>query len=113
MTTKLRYSREELLADPAYARRIERDGVLFHGGLDEQGRYLSARSLHRRDAIRAWTEQLAEAGAATEAMRFERSVPDFFPSVAQAKLLLRTGARSAMTRILTLIGADGPVGRPS
>jgi hypothetical protein len=104
MTTKLRYSREELLADPAYSRRIERDGVLFHGGLDEQGRYLSPRSLHRRDAIRAWTEQLAEAGAPTEAMRFERTVPEFFPSVAQAKLLLRTGARGAMTRILTLIG---------
>jgi hypothetical protein len=104
MTTKLHYSPEELFADPVYARRIERNGALFHGGLDEQGRYLSPRSLHRRDAIRAWTGELAQAGLPTEAMRFERNVQEFFPSVAQAKLLLRAGARSAITRILTLIG---------
>jgi len=101
---KRSYSREEILAEHAYVQRIRRGDVLFHGGLDEAGTYLSPRSLHRPDAIRAWTERLAEAGAATEAMRFERTVPEFFPSVAQAKLLLRAGARGAMTRILTLIG---------
>ena len=37
-------------------------------------------------------------------MRFERQPQEFFPSVAQAKLLLRSGAHGAMTRILTLIG---------
>jgi hypothetical protein len=104
MTAKLHYSREELFADPSYARRIERDAVPFHGGLDAQGRYLSPRSLHRPDAIRAWTDQLAAAGFPTEAMRFQRPVQEFFPSVAQAKLLLRAGARGAITRILTLIG---------
>jgi hypothetical protein len=104
MTTGLSYSREELLAEHAYAERIRRDGVLFHGGLDANGVYLSPRSLHRRDAIRAWTDELAAAGRATEAMRFERPIAEFFPSVAQAKLLLRAGACGAMTRILTLIG---------
>jgi hypothetical protein len=101
---KLSYSREEIFAEHAYAKRIRRRGVLFHGGLDESGAYLSPRSLRRAGAIRAWGEQLAAAGAPTEAMRFERTVPEFFPSVAQTKLLLRSGARGAMTRILTLIG---------
>jgi hypothetical protein len=75
LTKKLRYSREEVFADPVYARRIERDRVLFQGGLDEQGRYLSPRSLYRRDAIRAWTGELAHAGLPAEAMRFERLGP--------------------------------------
>src|SRR5947208_703595 len=78
------------------------EGLTDAGG--ERGRYLSPRSLHRRDAIRAWTGVLAQAGLPTEAMRFERNVQEFFPSVAQAKLLLRAGARTAITRILTLIG---------
>jgi hypothetical protein len=99
---KVSYGRDELLAEHAYARRIRRGKVLFHGGLDEEGRYLSPRSFHRPGAIRAWSEQLGASGAPTEAMRFER--PDFFPTVAQSKLLLRSGARGAMTRILTLIG---------
>jgi hypothetical protein len=104
MTTKLEYSREELLAEHPYARRLEREGVRFHGGLDAAGAYLSPRSLHRRDAIAAWSGALAAAGRPTEAMRFERPLAEFFPSVGQAKLLLRSGAQGAMTRILTLIG---------
>ena len=104
MTTKLSYTREELLAEHAYARRQSRGDVVFHGGLDAHGRYLSPRSLHRSDAIEAWTRSLAAAGLPTEAMRFERRADEFFPSVAQAKLLLRCGAHGAMTRILTLIG---------
>ena len=104
MSIQLAYSREELFAEHRYARRIGRDGVLFHGGLDEEGRYRSPRSLRRGPAIDAWTQALAAQGRPTQAMRFERRPDEFFPSVAQAKLLLRSGAREAMTRILTLIG---------
>jgi hypothetical protein len=104
MSTKLSYNRDELFAEHRYAQRIRRDGVLFHGGLDERGGYLSPRSLHRGGAIDAWTARLAAAGLPTKAMRFERQPQEFFPSVAQAKLLLRSGAHGAMTRILTLIG---------
>lgn len=103
MTAKLDYTRDELLAEHAYARRIERDGIRFHGGLDAAGAYLSPRSLHRTGAIAAWSDALAEAGKPTEAMRFDK-LQEFFPTVAQAKLLLRSGAHGAMTRILTLIG---------
>jgi hypothetical protein len=101
---KLSYTRDELLAEHRYAQRIRHDGMLFHGGLDEKGRYRSPRSLHRADAIETWTARLAQSGLPTKAMRFERRRDEFFPSVAQAKLLLRSGAQGAMTRILTLIG---------
>jgi glycerol-3-phosphate dehydrogenase len=62
MTGQLRYTRDELLADHAYVGRIERNGVLFHGGYDATGTYLPPRSLHRAPAIAAWTAQLQANG---------------------------------------------------
>ena len=56
------YTQDELLADPPFASRIERDGRLLHGGYDSHGNYLSPRSAHRVDAIAACTNQLADAG---------------------------------------------------
>jgi len=104
MNSKLSYTHDEIMADKPYARRIRLGDVLFHGGLDEQGRYIPPRSAHRIDAIAAWTERLAAQGQPTEVVRFDQLDLQFFPTVAQSKLLLRHGARGAMTRILTLIG---------
>ena len=101
---KTTYTRDELLAEHRYAERLRHDGVLFHGGLDEKGTYLSPRSLHRVSAIAAWGERLTAVGKPATAMSFTRRPEEFFPSVAQAKLLLKSGAQGAMTRILTLIG---------
>ena len=101
---KLDYSREEILADPDYATRIRRGDVLFHGGLDAEGRYLSPRSRFRAEAIEHWTDAHAATGAPTTVMTKEQLRREFFPTVAQAKLLLRHGAKDSMTRILTLIG---------
>jgi len=101
---KTTYTRDELLAEHPYAERLRHEGVLFHGGLDTKGTYLSPRSLHRARAIAAWGEQLTAAGLPATAMTFQRRPEEFFPSVAQAKLLLKSGAQGAMTRILTLIG---------
>ncbi len=101
---KLTYTHDELLADPEYAERIRRGKILFHGGLDRAGRYLPPRSRWRKQAIEAWTERLRQGGLPTEVMSFDDLTFDFFPNVAQAKLLLRSGAHGAMTRILTLIG---------
>jgi len=104
MSSKLSYTHDEIMADKPYARRIRLGDVLFHGGLDEQGRYVPPRSAHRIDAIAAWTERLAGQGLPGEVVRFDQLDLKFFPNVAQSKLLLRHGARGAMTRILTLIG---------
>lgn len=104
MTGKLEYTADEILAEADYASRLRRGDVLFHGGLDARGRYVPPRSRHRLDAIRAWTERLAAEGHATRVIGPEQLDIRFFPNVEQAKLLLRHGARGAMTRILTLIG---------
>lgn len=102
--TRTNYSRDELLAEHDYATRLKWQDSLFHGGLDSAGQYLPPRSRHRPAAIAAWTEQLKSAGQPTRVMRSEDFDLQFFPNVEQAKLLLRCGARGAMTRILTLIG---------
>jgi hypothetical protein len=104
MSAQLSYSFDEIMAEPDFAERIRYDNALFHGGLDARGRYIPPRSRHRIDAIKAWTDQLAAQGHPTQVMRTEQLDLQFFPTVAQSKLLLRHGARGAMTRILTLIG---------
>lgn len=104
MTRRLRYSYEEIMAERPYAARLRRGSKLFHGGLDEDGRDMPPRSLHRLDAIAAWSRALAAAGAPTAIVNREAVDREFFPNVAQTKFLLRDGARNAMTRILTVIG---------
>jgi len=103
-TNKLTYTYDEIMAEPTYATRLRRGAVLFHGGLDTEGNYVPPRSLHRLEAIAAWTARLAAAGHPTQVIRPEQVKREFFPTVRQSELLLRCGARGAMTRILTLIG---------
>ncbi len=69
-TARLRYSRDEILTDPDYATRIERNGVLLHGGYAADGTYLPPRSVHRVPAIAAWAAQL-EAGGLPAAAVFK------------------------------------------
>lgn len=98
------YSRNELLAEPAFAERIRYADTLFHGGLAADGTYLPPRSRYRPEAIQSWTEGLRAQGHETRLLKVEELDLQFFPNVEQSKLLLRHGARGAMTRILTLIG---------
>src|SRR6516165_10008446 len=100
---RLTWSHDELLAEHPYAERLRRGARLYHGGLDASGRYVRPRSLHRPAAIAAWSERLTATGLPARVIDAEQVVSDFFPTVAQAKLLLRHGARGAMTRILTLV----------
>ncbi|MFQ5416837.1 MAG: hypothetical protein ACE5FL_07295 [Myxococcota bacterium] len=104
MSDKLRYGYDELMAERAYASRLGRGDVLFHGGLDGDGRYIPPRSLHRLDAIRAWRERLESEGYPSRVVEREQLALEHFPNAPQAKLLLRHGAKGAMTRILTMIG---------
>lgn len=103
-SARLRYTEQELLADPEFATRIRHDGRLLHGGYDAEGTYLQPRSLHRVDAIAAWTNQLADAGHPTQVIDPSGVGQSFVPNADQAKMLLPNGASGATTRILTLIG---------
>lgn len=104
MPGKLDYTPDQILSEHDYSARIRRRELLFHGGLDEKGNYIPPRSRYRPDAIAAWTAQLASAGHPTHVVTRDECKRAFFPNVEQSKLLLRHGARGAMTRIITLIG---------
>lgn len=101
---QLQYTREELMAEHEFATRITHDGTLFHGGLDAEGSYLQPRARGRVPAIAAWIAQLEAQGHSATVLDPQTFTADFFPNTEQACLLLRHGARNAMTRILTLIG---------
>lgn len=104
MGDRLEYTYDEIMAEGEYASRLRHAGMLLHGGLDAGGSYVPPRTRHRLAAIAAWTAQLAAAGHPTRVIDLAQLDLQFFPNVAQTKLLLRHGARGAMTRILTLVG---------
>src|SRR5262249_43960243 len=101
---RLDYTYDEIMAEREYASRLRHDGMLVHGGLDAGGCYVPPRTRHRLAAIAAWTTRLAAPGHPTRLIDLAQLDLPFFPNVAQTKLLLRYGARGAMTRILTLVG---------
>lgn len=100
------YSEAEILAEHDFAKKTRHDGRTIHGGLDSEGRYLPPRSLHRIDAIRAWSKRVIEDGHELDVMDRKAVIEmfEFFPTVDQAKLLLENGCKDAMTRLLTMIG---------
>lgn len=102
MEPRLEYSRDELLADHPYARRLEFLGHRFHGGFTAAGVYRSPRTLFRIPAVEAWAGRLAAAGGPTVLVAHD-IVPAFFPSVEQSRLLLKSGVAEPIVRILTVI----------
>ncbi len=103
---KLIYSQDQILAEHDFAEKMRHDGRTVHGGFDADGKYLPPRSLHRSDAISAWSKQVVDAGHKLEVMDRAAVLEmfEFFPSVEQTKLLLERGCKDAMTRLLTMIG---------
>lgn len=102
MDDKLIYSAEELLADGDYAAPLFANSVLCHGGFDHDGSYRSPRTLYRNPAVQRWQQQLHDEGRQLIDIA-EPLIPPQFPSLAQAKLLLRSGVREPVVRALTVI----------
>ena len=103
-TAQVQFTEEELLADLPVAEPLVAGGVRCHGGFDEDGRYVSPRTRFRRPAIEAWAEQNCRTFS-TEVVdvaleRWERS----FPSVDQARFLIRSGVPEPLIATLTRIG---------
>lgn len=111
MTTPVRWTEAEILAEDPVLDPFVVAGRRCHGGVDADGRYHSPRSRFRNTAIAAWQEQhrsqygteLLDAGLDTW--------PPPSPTVAQSRLLLERGVRepviSALTRIGTVEGFGG------
>ncbi len=101
---KLAYETEEILAHHPYLKVQEELGRRLHGGFDEQGRYLSPRTLHRSEAIENWRQQLRQRGfpVIDESRRVLEC--DSYPNAAQHKFLLQHGLSQSLFNALTVTG---------
>lgn len=99
---RLVFTPEELLADVEYREPLIAGGVLCHGGFDDSGQYLSPRTLHRNPAVAAWQKRLTDDGHALIDIA-DALVPPQFPSLDQARLVLKAGVREPIVRSLTVI----------
>jgi hypothetical protein len=103
-TMQVQFTEEELLADCPVIEPLIAGAVRCHGGFDERGAYVSPRTKYRVPAIAAWGEQNC-GRFSTELIdvpleRWERS----FPSVDQARFLIRAGVPEPLMATLTRIG---------
>ncbi len=109
--TRLRYSQDELLRSHAYARPQIEAGHLLHGGFDTAGAYIPPRTLLRKPALDAWTEQLRARGGDLLAADSSLLSGVRYPSDAQQKLLIREGLGQTFWNSLTIIGMIEARGR--
>ena len=89
--TRLRYSREELMAEHDYAEPHMIAGRRMHGGFLADGTYTPPRTLNRGPAVDAWTDALRDRGG--EILDATASLLDGvrLPNVEQSRVLLRNG----------------------
>lgn len=101
---KLRYTRQELIADHPYARPHEAAGYLLHGGFLADGRYVSPRTLGRWPAVEAWREALKARGGALIDASTAILARGAYPNIAQQKALLAAGYGRTLWNALTTTG---------
>src|SRR4051794_40972749 len=98
------WSYDELLETHPVAEPLIAGGVRCHGGVQGDGTYVSPRTKNRWPAIRAWQEQRAgQFGTPILDIALD-TWPGAYPSVPQAKFLLREGVRDPIIGRLTQIG---------
>jgi hypothetical protein len=98
------YSEHELLESHRYAEPLYAGGIRCHGGFDDDGRYVSPRTVHRVPAIESWEEVRAEAfGTPQLDIPLDRWPPTV-PNVAQANFLIANGVPGPIISTLTRIG---------
>ena len=109
--TKLVWTREEILADHAYAEPHIEAGYRLHGGFGADGKYVSPRTLNRWPAIRAWGDALKERGHELVDSSPQLMVRGSFPNVAQQSLLLEHGLGQTLWDSLSVTGVVEARGR--
>ena len=108
---QLVFTREEIEAEHDYATPHVECGLQLHGGFDEQGTYLSPRTLNRWTAISAWCDQLtARSVPIVEATTSLLTEPNF-PNVDQQILLLKHGIEQSFWDSITITGLIEARGR--
>src|SRR5208282_4430091 len=100
--SQLNFTYEQLLSNVKLDTPLIAGGVRCHGGFDATG-YRSPRTMWRVPAIEAWQKQHLATSPVPLVEIASDLVPPHLPSVAQAKLLLKSGVREPIIRILTEI----------
>lgn len=110
-TSKLVYSREELMRSHDYANPQVVAGRRLHGGFVPDGTYVPPRALLRSPAVDAWTSALRERGGDLLEADSSLLAGIRFPTVAQQKLLLQEGLGQTFWNNLTITGMIEARGR--
>lgn len=101
---KLVFSREEIMADHAYARPQMEAGYRLHGGFDEKGRYVSPRTLNRWPAVEAWQAELKRRNAPLLDATVQLLKRGPYPTTDQQRFLLGNGFGETLWNSLTITG---------
>jgi hypothetical protein len=108
---KLVYTREEIMAEDAYAKPQIEAGYRLHGGFDANGTYISPRTKNRWPAVKAWQEELTSKGAPLIDATVRLLKRGSYPSASQQKLLLNSGLGETLWNSLTITGVIEARGR--
>jgi hypothetical protein len=100
---QLDWTEQEILADARMDDPLVVRGVTCHGGYVD-GRYVSPRSRFRRSAIEAWQARHRELFGTEVLDAPLDAFPPHYPTLEQARFLLRQGVREPIVGILTRIG---------
>src|ERR1700731_327789 len=101
---KLSYTRDELMADHAYAKPHVEAGYRLHGGFDVAGQYISPRTLYRWPAVHAWNAELERRGAPLIDATVELLRRGPYPTIDQQRFLLASGFGETLWNSLTITG---------
>jgi hypothetical protein len=108
---KLSYTRDELLANHPFAEPHLEAGYRLHGGIDEHGKYVSPRTLHRWPAIRAWGDALKGRGFELVDASQTLLIRGSYPNYAQQNMLLELGLGQSLWNALSVTGVIEARGR--
>ncbi len=101
---KLSFTREEIMADHAYARPHMEAGYRLHGGFDASGEYISPRTLHRWPAVRAWRDALERRNQPLVDATVQLLKRGPYPTNEQQRFLLGHGFGETLWNSLTITG---------
>jgi hypothetical protein len=87
----LQYTREQLIAEPPAVMPNVIAGRLFHGSVDDTGRYFSPRLHYRRPAVDCWSRALRLQSGELIDIALDGFGANSIPSTAQQALLLSAG----------------------
>lgn len=101
---KRAWTRDEIVADHAYARPQVEAGYRLHGGFDAEGSYISPRTLYRWPAVRTWQEALRRRGSVLIDADTRLLNRGPYPNAEQQKFLLHRGVGETLWDSLTVVG---------